>query len=154
MYRLLQNRRRRYLLYCLLAHEGEVSLSRAVDVVTAWENDCSVEEIRSTDRRSVYSSLRRTHVPRLETEDVAVYDEEAGTVALGSDAERATRWLVADEDVRWSRYYLGLAAVSGAFVVVDLAAALPEVLPRGAEHATVAVLFVALTVLVVCEQYR
>jgi hypothetical protein len=154
VYRLLENQRRRYLLYCLLDHDGEVSLPHAVDTITAWETDCSVEEVRSTDRRCVYSALRRRHIPRLETENVVTYDEDAGTLSFGLDAEKATRWLVPDEGTRWSKYYLGLAAVSGVFVLADLLAELPELLPNGGEHATVALLFLGLTVVAIYDHRR
>jgi outer membrane protein assembly factor BamB len=154
VYGLLENPRRRYLLYCLDYHDGEVSLSRAVDVVTAWEKDCPVEEIRSTDRRCVYSALRRRHIPRLETENVVAFDEDAGTLSFDLDAEKATRWLFPDTVDRWSKYYLGLAAVGGFFVLADFLAELPELLPEGGEHALVAVLFLGLTVIVVYDHWR
>ncbi|PSP56532.1 hypothetical protein BRC82_01895 [Halobacteriales archaeon QS_1_67_19] len=155
IYRLLENRRRRYLLYCLLEHEGAVSLSRAVDVVTAWENGCSVDEIRTTDRRSVYSSLKRTHLPRLETQNVAAYDEQTKTISWGPDAEKVTRWLDDDEkEIHWSQCYLGLAAIGAIVVAADLVADLLGLIPGNAGHAIVATLFAALTVLVVYDQYR
>lgn len=154
IYRLLENRRRRYLLYCLLDHDGEVSLSRAVDTVAAWETDCSVEDVRSTDRRCVYSALRRRHIPRLETEDVVAYDEDAGTVSFGLDAEKATRWLTPDEGTRWSKYYLGLAAVSSVFVLADFLAEFPSLLPDGGTHATIAMLFLGLTAVAVYDNNR
>ena len=153
IYRLLENRRRRYLLYCLLDHDGEVSLPHAVDIVTAWETDCSVEDVRSTDRRCVYSALRRRHIPRLETENVVTYDADDGTISFGLDAEKATRWLTPDEGTRWSKYYLGLAAVSSVFVLTDFLAELPELLPHG-EHATVVLLFSVLTAVAIYDYRR
>lgn len=154
IYRLLENRRRRYLLYCLLDHDGEVSLSRAVDTVTAWETDCPVEDVRTTDRRCVYSALRRRHIPRLETENVVAYDEDAGTVSFGLDAEKATRCLTADEGTGWSKYYLGLAAVSAVFVLADLFAKFPLLVPDGGTHAAVALLFFGLTAAAVYDYRR
>jgi hypothetical protein len=154
VYGLLENPRRRYLLYCLEHHDGEVSLSRAVDVVTAWEKECSVEEIRSTDRRCVYSALRRRHIPRLETENVVAFDQDAGTLSFDLDAEKATRWLFADPGDRWSKYYLGLAAVGGAFVLVDFLSELPVLLPEGGEHALVTMLFLVLTTIAICDHWR
>jgi hypothetical protein len=154
VYGLLENPRRRYLLYCLDRHDGEVSLSRAVDVVTAWEKECSVEEVRSTDRRCVYSALRRRHIPRLETENVVVLDEDAGTLSFDLHAEKATQWLFPDEVDRWSKYYLGLAAAGGLFVLADFLAELPELLPEGGEHALVAVLFLGLTTVAIFDHWR
>jgi hypothetical protein len=154
VYGLLENPRRRYLLYCLDYHDGEVSLSRAVDVVTAWEQECPVEEVRSTDRRCVYAALRRRHIPRLETENVVTLDEDEGTLSFDLDAEKATQWLFPDAVDRWSKYYLSLAAVGGLFVLADLLAELPRLVPDGGVHATVALLFLGLTALAVYNHRR
>lgn len=148
-YGLLQNQRRRYLLYCLLDHEGEVSLSHAVDIVTAWETDCAPENVRSTDRRCVYSALRRRHIPKLEAENVVAYDAEAGTISLGLDAGKVTRWLTPDKEDRWCKYYLGLAAISGVVLLADLLVAFPVPFLEGWGHAVVATLFLGLTVFLV-----
>lgn len=154
-YGLLGNRRRRYLLYCLLDYGGETSLSSAVDTVTAWESDCSVEEVRSTDRRCVYSTLRRSHLPRLETEAVVTYDADAGVVALGPDAEEVTCWLDHDDDEReWSRYYLAISGVAAVLLVPEFVATLPLLLPEGGEHVVLALLFVVFTAVVARTAYR
>lgn len=149
-YGLLGNRRRRYLLYCLLDHGGETTLSRAVDTVTARECECSVEEVRSTDRRCVYSTLRRTHLPRLETEEVVTYDADSGVIALGPAAEEVTCWLGHDDDDgwEWSQYYLAISGVAGVLLVPEFVAALPLLLPQAGEHVVLALLFVVLTVVV------
>ena len=153
VYELLQNRRRRYLLYCLDYHDGEVSLSRAVDVVTAWETNCPVEDVRSTDRRCVYAALRRRHIPRLETENVVTLDEDSGVVSFDLDAEKVTRWLVAEDGSRWSKYYLGFAVLGGVFVLADVLTAVPS-LSEGITHLAVTLLFLGLTVLAVYDHWR
>lgn len=153
-YGLLHNQRRRYLLYCLLDHDGEVSLSHAVNIVTAWETNCALEDVRSTDRRCVYSALRRRHIPKLESENVVAYDPEAGIVSFGLDAEKATRWLTADQKDRWCKYYLGLAAISGVVLLADLLVAFPVPFLEGWEHAVVAMLFLGLTVFLVYSELR
>lgn len=151
-YGLLQNQRRRYLLYCLLDHEGEVSLSQAVDIVTAWETDCAPENVRSTDRRCVYSALRRRHIPRLEAENVVAYDADAGTISFGLDSEKATRWLTADKKDRWSKYYLGLAAISGVVVLTDFFVVFPSPLLDEWAHIVVTMLFLGLTAALVYSE--
>jgi hypothetical protein len=125
-----------------------------VDLVTAWESDCPVEEIRSTDRRCVYSTLRRTHLPKLESEGVVVYDPDAGTVSLGPEAETVTQWLAPDDESRWSTYYLVMSGLVGVCVVPEFFAVVPVLLPQNAEHVPVASLFAALTAVVAYDAYR
>lgn len=155
-FELLDNPRRRHLLAYLAECGGSAPLTDAVDHVAARENDCDPEEVFSTDRKTVYDSLRRRHVPRLSGVGVVVHDERRGVVSLGPSAGAVIDRLgdCRPPCARWETYYLGLSATVGAFVAAEVAATVPELL-FGGEHAVAAGLFCALTLVAALDaRYR
>ena len=115
---LLNNRRRRYALHHLKHEEREVSLGDLAERVAAWENDTTVREVDSTQRKRVYTSLQQFHLPKLDEGGVVNYDERAGVVELTDQADDLDVYLevVYGADIPWSQYYLGLAGVNAALV--------------------------------------
>ena len=113
----LSNRRRRFVIHALKRarerKEEPLDVSELSTQVTAWELDVDPEEVSYDDRRNVHSTLRRTHLPKLEANHVVTVDEE-------TDEVRATE-ILADleiyvevlrgKEIPWSLYYVGLAAV-------------------------------------------
>jgi len=139
-FELLSNHRRRYAIHHLQQNGTNVSLSELSEQVAAWENDIAIEEVSYDERKRVYTSLQQVHLPRMDKMDVVEYDERKrvytslqqvhlprmdkmdvveyderdGSVALGPAAEEIDFYLevVADDDVPWSHFYLGLALVN------------------------------------------
>jgi len=117
----LSNARRRCALHYMKQNEDRrVELRELVDHVAAWENDTSVENLESSDRKCVYTALRQSHLPRMEKAGIVEYDNMRGDVKLTSDARQVEIYLerVPRNDISWSGYYLGLSAVSLALVTV------------------------------------
>jgi DNA-binding transcriptional ArsR family regulator len=118
LFHLLRNRRRRFALHHLKHTEESVDVGDLATQVAAWENEVSVEEVTSKQRRRVYNALQQTHVPELE--DTGVVDVDRREVALTDRAEELDIYLevVPERDIPWSEYYLALGAVSLATLVV------------------------------------
>lgn len=118
MFHLLRNQRRRFALHHLKHTEGSVDVGDLATQVAAWENEVSVEEVTSKQRRRVYNALQQTHVPELE--DTGVVDVERREVALTDKADELDIYLevVPGQDIPWSEYYLALGAVSLAALTV------------------------------------
>jgi len=116
---LLSNRRRRFVLHALKRMKELVELAELSTYVAAWETETEPEEIDREDRRSVYVTLRRTHLPKLDEKNVIQFDESENTVQsteLLDNIEVHTE-VLHEKEISWSLYYLGLAGVCGLLLV-------------------------------------
>ena len=119
IFEVLSNERRRYVLGYLKQHEsGSVDLGTLVTNVAALENDVPVEQLDSSDRKSVYVGLRQTHLPKMDEYNLVDYDSQRGKVELTEGAEQAQMYLeyVPEHDIPWAYHYVGLSALMGLIV--------------------------------------
>jgi hypothetical protein len=131
-YDLLSNPRRRYVLYYLGRQDGPVSIGTLADRVAAWENDTSVEEVGSQERKRVYVSLYQTHVPKLEEAGLVRYEQDDGTIELTARIEELTAYIgTAESQRRWPLYYLVTALAGGALYLGAVLELLPAPLVGG-----------------------
>lgn len=119
VFSVLRNRRRRYALHHLKQREGAVSVSDLAEQVAAWETETSLHEVDPADRRRAYISLIQTHLPAMENAGMVRFDEDATEVTLTEAATGVDVYVerVPERDLRWSEYYLGLAAFGGIFLL-------------------------------------
>ena len=152
----VKNLRRRYALYYLKRRGGPLQLGELAEQVAAWENDTTVEEITAEQRKSVYSALYQTHLPKLEDAGVVIYDRETNVVAFTDHAENLDLFLASDPrtTVRWERVYLGFSA--GAALAIGFAAlgVGPFTAVSGLALATITVVVVAALGLVHAYDHR
>lgn len=82
LFYLLQNNRRRAVLRYFAAHsDHEVFEMRTVaEAVAAWENEITVGQLTSDERKPVYISLYQTHLPNLDEYDVIEYNQSRGVI--------------------------------------------------------------------------
>ena len=109
-----KNLRRRYTLYHLKREGEPVTLGELAEQIAAWENDTTIENISTEQRKSVYSALYQTHLPKLEEAGVLTYDRNSNVVQFTEDATNLDLYLASDRrtTVPWERLYLGLGGVS------------------------------------------
>ena len=130
---ILSSPRRRYVLYYLKREDGPIQLTKLAEEVAAWENDTTVEELTSQQRKRVYVSLYQTHIPKLDDANIVSYDEDEGTVSLADGADTVETYLSGSENSDgWYRYYLALSVASAVVLVATVAdvvgfAQLPDV---------------------------
>jgi len=149
---ILSSPRRRYVLYFLRTEPNPIQLTELAEHVAAWENDTTVEELSTQQRKRVYVSLYQTHLPKLAEAGLVEYDEESGDVTTASKASEIDPLLGEQQsEPTWYLYYFGLAALSTLLVVVSLAGlAVPQVaLVMGIIAA-----FVGLTIVHVVYEWR
>jgi hypothetical protein len=110
----VKNLRRRYVLYYLQRYGGRVELGELAEQVAAWENDTTVSEVSPSQRKSVYSALHQTHLPKLEAAGVLRYDAERSIVRASDTAAGLDMQLASDPQTSlpWHQLYLALAGVS------------------------------------------
>ena len=123
VFHVLQNERRRQVLYHLREADGTVEMREVAEHIAAWENDTTVEELYSDQRQRVYIALYQSHLPKLDELGIVEYDQARGTVeptdrldsvidhleahTPGSDAS-----VNADPFRRWTRPVLYAGAVA------------------------------------------
>ena len=115
---ILSNRRRRYALYALL-NDDTTTIGSLAERIAAWENDCTVDEVTSTERKRVYTALQQSHLPKLERTGLVSFDRETGRVHPTDTVDEMDIYLevVGEEQLSWDQYYLGLSAVAVGIVV-------------------------------------
>lgn len=113
----LSNHRRRYALHSLKQRDGAVALGDLAEEIAAWENGVSVAELTAADRKRVYTALQQFHLPKMDKTGIVEFGS-SGIVTLTEAADSLDVYLdvVTEDDIPWSRYYLGLSAVCLAVV--------------------------------------
>jgi predicted transcriptional regulator len=120
LFEVLSNSRRRYALNALSSTEEAWEIGSLAEQVAAWENGTDVDEVSRAERKSVYTSLQQLHLPKMDELGFVRYDKDRGTVRPTRAKDDVDIYLdvVRGNDIPWSEYYLGLAAVSAGLVVV------------------------------------
>ena len=118
IFRVLRNKRRRYALHYLKQREEVVSVGDLAEQIAAWETDTPAVEVAADDRKRVYISLLQSHLPTLEDAGMIDFDEENSVVELTDEAADVDIYveLVPEQDIQWSTYYVGVAALSAGFL--------------------------------------
>ncbi|WP_262177588.1 DUF7344 domain-containing protein [Haloarcula laminariae] len=126
---ILSSPRRRYVLYFLRTEPNPIQLTDLAEHVAAWENDTTVEELSTQQRKRVYVSLYQTHLPKLADSGLVNYDEESGDVSIAAKASEIDPLLGEQgSEPAWYLYYFGLAVVSSLLVVASVAGlAIPQI---------------------------
>jgi len=116
---LLSNSRRRFVLHYLKQADGPVRLSELAAEIAAIENEVSVDELTSQQRKRTYVSLYQTHIPKLQDAGAVTYDAETGMVELAAGAGEIGEYFQQQRsDRQWQYYYLLLAGVGLILYVV------------------------------------
>lgn len=147
LFSLLRNQRRRDVLRCLRAADGEVELRELSEQVAALENDCPAAAVTYKERKRVQTALYQIHLPKLAEWGVVDYDRRAGTVELRDCAGRCLSLLDDPGSSRsWWKRYLGVA-VAGAAATALAALGIPpfDGVPGFGYAAFLAVAFVVLS---------
>ncbi|MFD1684930.1 DUF7344 domain-containing protein [Halobellus litoreus] len=119
VFEVLSNRRRRYVVHALKRAQEPIELSDLSKRVTAWEVDIDPGEVRYEDRRNVYSTLQRTHLPKMEEKNLVRVDEEENVVRPTPKLEDLDIYVevLQSQEIPWSLYYVGLAGVTTALLL-------------------------------------
>lgn len=129
---ILNNPRRRYVLSLLDATPDGLTIGELANQVAAWEQDTSVAELTSQQRKRVHVSLYQTHVVKMSDLGVVQFDRDSGLVTLTPKAEQIRQFLPAEEGTRpWQLYY-GLFAGVGLLVYLLKLGGVLDVLPWAA----------------------
>ena len=79
---LLKNSRRRTVIRYLRRNDGNSDLNDLAEHIAAKENDITVRELSSNQRKRVYIGLYQCHLPKMDSLGVIEYDKNRGTIKL------------------------------------------------------------------------
>ena len=137
---LLGNRRRR-LLWRHLRAEGAAALSDASRRIAAWENGVDPADVDYDQRKSVYTSLRQFHCPKMADAGLVEFDDRDGTVRLTSDLPDELVIEIEPDTENVRRTALGALALATGVVLGSWAAGLPVFGPLSFAGVAFAVVF-------------
>lgn len=123
VFEILKNSRRRETLHYLQENGGTATLSGLAEHIAAIENDTSVQQITSSQRKRVYVGLYQCHLPKMDSMDVIDFDKNRGTIELSKNADQVRSYLGDSESGDWYQLYLGLAVAGSLLFVVSLGGA-------------------------------
>lgn len=119
-FELLKNARRRAVIRFLLEHDGSAKLSELAEHIAAAENDISVHELSSDQRKRVYIGLYQCHLPKMDNLGVIEYDKNRGSVVLQDSVTQLLPYMesLADDGEESVDLVPGLAAAIAVLVIV------------------------------------
>lgn len=79
---LLKNSRRRSTIQYLRDNGGSAELKDVAEHIAAEENDTTVRQLSSDERKRVYIGLYQCHLPKMDKLGVVEYDKNRGTIEL------------------------------------------------------------------------
>ncbi|WP_144920710.1 DUF7344 domain-containing protein [Halorubrum salsamenti] len=107
---LLKNSRRRSIIQYLRANDGYAELNEVAEHIAADENDITVRELSSDQRKRVYIGLYQCHLPKMDSLGVVEYDKNRGTIELQDSVSQLLAYMdpvdddesgSSDPDRRW-----------------------------------------------------
>ena len=112
----------------LIADDGASTVGEMAEHIAAVENDTTVQQISSYERKRVYVGLYQNHLPMMDNVGVLEYDKNRGTVQLRACATQLEPYLELTDEPNTSRLIAGSAL---AFSGIPLLSVL-DVAPIGA----------------------
>lgn len=87
IFHILSVGRRRNMLLCMDRMEEPIQLREIVDFVAAQEYGRPIDQVSSSERHTVYVSIKQCHLPKLLDASIVEQDREGGPLRLGGNAE-------------------------------------------------------------------
>ncbi|WP_418286651.1 DUF7344 domain-containing protein [Halorubrum sp. DTA46] len=122
---LLKNRRRRMVIQYLREHDGYSDLNDLAEHIAAKENDITVRQLSSDQRKRVYIGLYQCHLPKMDSLGVISYEKNRGTIELQASVTQLLKYMEPlDEDEQSESKGTGtdrtwtIPAVAGAVVAI------------------------------------
>lgn len=132
-YRILSNRRRRFIIHYLMQTDEKISLRSLSEQVAAWENGISRDKVTSTQRKRVYTALHQAHLPKLSKVGLVEYDTRQKVICPTENIDTLQIYLdvVSEDDIPWSVFYTGTALVFATSVLLGWVGVVPFALLSG-----------------------
>jgi hypothetical protein len=93
LFEILKNQRRREALSFLRERDGRTTLSDMAEHIAAKENDTTVAQLTSSQRKRVYIGLYQCHLPKMDSAGIIDFEKNRGTIELLPAAEQLDPFL-------------------------------------------------------------
>ena len=90
---LLKNSRRRTVIQYLRENDGYAELNDLAEHIAAKENDITVRQLSSDQRKRVYIGLYQCHLPKMDSLGVINYDKNRGTIELQTSVTQLLQYM-------------------------------------------------------------
>jgi len=122
VFEVLSNPRRRYAVHVLKDEDEPTEIGPLAEQVAAWENEIEVPDVSHAQRKRVYTALQQSHLPKMEEAGVVEFDKDRGVIEPTPTLEDVEIYMdvVRGNDLAWSEYYLGLSAIGGLLLAVNV----------------------------------
>ncbi|WP_249269061.1 MULTISPECIES: hypothetical protein [unclassified Halorubrum] len=87
-------------IHFLRENDGESVLNDLAEHIAAEENDTTVRQLSSDQRKRVYIGLYQCHLPKMDSLGVIDYDKNRGTIELQASVAQLLEYMDLDEDDR------------------------------------------------------
>ena len=84
----------------LRENDGETVLNDLAEHIAAKENDTTVRQLSSDQRKRVYIGLYQCHLPKMDSLGVIDYDKNRGTIELQASVTQLLEYMDLDEGDR------------------------------------------------------
>ena len=115
---LLKNSRRRSTIQYLRDNGGSAELKDVAEHIAAEENDTTVRQLSSDQRKRVYIGLYQCHLPKMDKLGVVEYDKNRGTIKLQESVTQLLPYVDPVEDGREMEWDWTVPAIAACLVVV------------------------------------
>lgn len=130
IFELLYNRRRRMVIWYLRENGGTGSVSDLAEHIAADENETTVTQLSSSERKRVYVGLYQNHLPMMDRVGVVSYEKNRGTVQLKNAATELEPYLGETDSSDKSHAKLtGVLTLSGVILLGILNSSLLGAIP-------------------------
>jgi hypothetical protein len=123
----LSNERRRHVLEYLRERRERVQMRELVREVAAREHGIEPDALTYDQRKSVYVSLRQTHLPKLDSLGIVRFDPDGGTIELVDGVADFDFYYepVRPDDLSWGTFHVGLAGLLALVVAAGMLGVFP-----------------------------
>ncbi len=111
VFEILYSRFRREILAYLKEQDGTSTVSDLAEHIAAKENETTIQQLSSYQRKRAYIGLYQNHLPKMDDLGVVEYDKNRGTVRLRKCASQLEPYLRDADDSGLSRITLGGSVV-------------------------------------------
>ncbi|MFC6797277.1 MULTISPECIES: hypothetical protein [unclassified Haladaptatus] len=116
IFEILKNRRRRDALRYLEQNGGTARLDELAEYIAAKENNITVMELSSDQRKRVYIGLYQCHLPKMDSAGIIAFNKNRGTIQLLESAGQLDPYLMETQTESPSsigKYVLAMAITIG-----------------------------------------
>jgi len=115
---LLKNSRRRSTIKYLQKHGGSAELKDVAEHIAAEENDTTVRQLSSDQRKRVYIGLYQCHLPKMDKLGIVEYDKNRGTIELQESVTQLLQYIEPVEEEKRLEWSWAVPAVAACLVLV------------------------------------